>query len=79
MSRLARDPQESPQPPTVEKVRYHSAQVRGADLSQVLRQSNFLTVVDANNVIMRMFRLYESLDVIRRCVQVCIFVVYGRG
>ena len=59
--RAVRDGQESPQPPTVKKVPYHSAQVRGAGFSQVLRQSNVFTVVDANNVMMQMFRFYMDI------------------
>ena len=63
--------QESPQPPTVKKVPYHSAQVRGAGLLQVLRQSGAFTVVDASKVVMQMFRHYEGSDVF--CANMCIW------
>ena len=59
--RLVRDGQESPQPPTVKKVPYHSAQVRGAAFLQVLRQSNCFTVVDANKVMVQMFRFCMNI------------------
>ena len=70
--RLVRDGQESPQPPTVKKVPYHSAQVRGEGLLQVLRQSGVFTVVDAIKVVMQMFRHYEGLDVF--CANMCIYL-----
>ena len=58
--------QESPQPPTVKKVPYHSAQVRGAGLLQVLRHSGAFTVVDAIKIVMQMFRhLRRSRCVLR--------------
>ena len=71
---LVRDGQESPHPPTVKKVSYHSAQVLGALFSQVLRQSNVFTVVDASNVIMQTCTFCEHLCVL----PMCIFVVLGR-
>ena len=64
--------QESPQPPTVKKVPYHSAQVRGAGLLQVLRQSGVPTVIDASKVVVQMFRHYEGLDAF--CANTCIYL-----